>query len=178
MESSRNVIKKLLKNACDSNAEFISISKDKQESIVRKLERSCYNYVVTLCLEHGMMSNFNSAYFINNYSLISSKILLNLDNSSSLNSTYLLNRVLSGEINPETIAQLSSEDLCPEANKKYREAINLRRNLKNIRKVSKAHKCRKCGKNETTMIEIQMRSADEAATFSIECEHCGTRWRS
>lgn len=39
------------------------------------------------------------------------------------------------------------------------------------------HKCGRCGSEETWSSEKQMRSADEPATITVECVHCGNRWK-
>lgn len=37
--------------------------------------------------------------------------------------------------------------------------------------------CNKCGKNKTTKIQLQTRSADEPMTNFIRCINCGSKWR-
>lgn len=149
-----------------------------RETLIRRMERSCFKATVTSCTLDGVDRLFTDKRFVQRYCANCSRVMANLDPTSSVGSLYLLDHILRGDIDPYNVADLVSKDLCPDASKAEREEIALRMTVKTPMKVSRAYKCRKCGGQETVFIEFQARSADEASTKSIKCVGCEYVWRS
>jgi DNA-directed RNA polymerase subunit M/transcription elongation factor TFIIS len=165
--------------ACETYPEWKNLSAETQTTLVRRVERSCFEETLNKSISAGVDRLFTNPRFINIYSTESSRIIVNLDITSSVGSSYLISRLISGEINPYTVAKLSSDQLCPEAASAERAEINIRREQENNndKKVSKMYVC-KCGSTKTTFIEQQTRALDEASVRSIKCEVCKRVWRT
>jgi DNA-directed RNA polymerase subunit M/transcription elongation factor TFIIS len=172
-------IQKSINRACETYPEWNNLLLETQITLVRRIERSCFEETLNKSIAAGVDRLFTNPRFINIYSTESARIIVNLDITSSVGSSYLISRLINGEINPYTIAKLSSEQLCPEASLAERSEINIRREQENHqdKKTSKMYVC-KCGSTATTFIEQQTRALDEASTRSIKCEVCKSVWRT
>jgi DNA-directed RNA polymerase subunit M/transcription elongation factor TFIIS len=94
---------------------------------------------------------------------------------------YILERLVSGEIDPQDLAFLSPAELDP---------IHWGPMLENYSLISKLSendtamqltthvKCSRCKQNEVWYYESQTRSADEPMTTFYRCKHCRHRWKS
>lgn len=173
----RLVMKRLFEEACSKHPTWTSLPKDRQDTIIRRLERDCYNKTVDICIRDGVDRLWTEKRFRDRYSSECYRIISNLDQTSSVQSQYLVDQILEGSVDPANIAALSNFDLCPQASQVERDEIDRRRNVKVEVKVSRAYTCGKCGKCETTVREFQGRAADEGASLSIHCVGCGHTWR-
>lgn len=173
----RHTIKNLFSEICDKDEEWSNLPKETKDAYIRRMERSCFNYIVRSCAEDGIDRLFTEPKFVARYSTICSKVLANLDNSGSIGSSYLIKKIINGDIDVNEIASMTSENMCPDASKVERKIIELRRNQKVEIKVSRAYTCRKCGKSETIPIEYHHKGSDESSSYSIKCVHCEFVWR-
>jgi DNA-directed RNA polymerase subunit M/transcription elongation factor TFIIS len=105
-------------------------------------------------------------------------MIRNLDPNSSVSSTWLLNKLIDGEITPEKMVEMDRKDFCPD---KWEKIKDERR--KEIKMVSEnkevttdMYKCRKCGNKKCTYYQLQIRSIDEPMTTFITCIVCGKKW--
>ena len=162
---------------CSKYSGWVKLSAEKQETIVRRMERNCFEVTINSCITDGIDRLFTEKKFVDRYSVNCSRVLSNLDTDGSVGSTYLIENVIKGIVDPYVIAELNSKDLCPEASRAEREEIELRQNQKVHNKVSHAYTCRKCGGKETLPIEYQGRASDEASNLSIKCIQCEYVWR-
>lgn len=174
----REIMKKLFLEACEKNTQWAQLPLEKRESIIRKIERNCYNGAVAACINDGIDRNFKTGkVFVERYQTNCYKILSNLDIDSSVNSDYLLNSIINEKIDLNNIIELDSYGLCPEASQETRNEINLRKQQKIEQKVSYRYICRKCGHNESIPLEYAPRAADEATSISWKCVKCENTWR-
>jgi len=171
---------KLTANKCP---QWGLINDDMRSTIIRRIERSCYNVNISECIRDGINRVSNDPKYLARYSTICYKLQCNID-PDIVGSAYLIGEIIlfmntKGKegIDPSKVAEMSSGELCPGANKPVRDTINLRLKQKMDRKVSNKHTCKKCGKNSTVPIEFQGRSADEASSRSIKCVFCGHVWQ-
>ncbi len=162
---------------CDRYPRWAALPVNDRERLVRHIERSCFTLAVNECTIAGINRVFTEARFVARYSAICSKVLANLDTTGSVGSTYLIDRIITGTVDPLTVADMGSIDLCPAASKEEREMIERRQGAKTELKVSRAYTCSKCHGNETIPIKYQSRAADEDSSTSIKCVTCGNRWR-
>lgn len=140
----------------------------KNETISNNIEQSIFN-------RYSMDSNDE------NYENKAKQLALNLNPNSYIKNTYLLHKVISGEITPDKLILMTPIELFPE---KWEETVRLNSELfKKQLEGSKARAttdmffCGKCKKRECTYYEQQTRSSDEPMTKFINCVNCGHQWK-
>ena len=94
----------------------------------------------------------------------------------------LCERIMSGDLLPTTLQDMTHQDLCPEKWQKRLEEKTIRDELRykpRIEASTDMFTCRKCKKNLCTYYQLQTRSADEPMTTFVTCisEGCGSRWK-
>lgn len=156
---------------------WAELSKEKKETNVRRMERSCFAHVIAECVLNGIDRLWTEPKFVQRYSAEIYRVIVNGVPNSTVGNTYLIDRVLDGGVDPNNVAELSNHEMCPAASKAERDEILLRKQQKIEEKVSHAYICRKCGKNDTVALEYQGRCADEGSSISIKCVHCKHVWR-
>ncbi|KAG8527063.1 uncharacterized protein KY384_008492 [Bacidia gigantensis] len=108
-------------------------------------------------------------------------LYMNLKNKSN---SKLRRQVLDGEIKPDQLVKMSSEELKSEERRLADNAL-IKENMKEAqmpqaeKSISTAIQCKnpKCGKNTVAYTQAQTRSADEPMTTFCECQSCGRRWK-
>jgi transcription elongation factor S-II len=91
-------------------------------------------------------------------------------------------RVLSGEISPKRLVEMTHEELKSKQQKAADAAIQ-KENMNNAmvaqeqKSVSTSLQCGKCGQKKVSYSQAQTRSADEPMTTFCECLACGNRWK-
>lgn len=161
----------------NTHGSFTLLPLQDRDTIVRRIERSCFNTSITKAETAGVVTTFTGKKFIELYSAECSRILHNISSNTAFNS-YLIDKIITFEVDLNTIADLKSEDLNPEVSAAEREEIRIRMCQKTERKVSYKYKCKKCGGNETIPLEYQGLAVDEASSHSIKCINCENVWRS
>lgn len=162
---------------CEQYAPWKQLPPEKSAQIIRRMERNCFEISIEECKRAGIDRIFTEPRFLNRYSSICFKLLSNLDVNGPVNSTYIIDRLINGTADPYVIAELTSEDLCPEASAQERAMIKSQQNQTVTLKVSQAYVCPKCGERKTLPFRYQGRSADEECSFSIKCVNCSWTWR-
>lgn len=151
-------------------------TKDETESLVRRMERSCFNYAVNECEEKYIQKSWQNPLFLQIYNSVCYKCLSNLDSASSVNSTNLINMLINEDVLPSDIASLSSEIMNPEAARKERDELDTRRKQKRNLKFTTRYPCPKCKAKKVNYYEVQLRGADEASDNHCICLECGNEW--
>jgi transcription elongation factor S-II len=136
-------------------------------------------------LANDIETNIYEIYILNNnnvaYEAKCRQIVLNLDPSSYIKNSYLLPKVISGEIKGESLVHLSPQELFPERWEKTIQENNelLKKQVEGskARATTDMFLCGKCKKRECTYYEQQTRSADEPMTKFISCVNCGHQWK-
>jgi hypothetical protein len=111
---------------CAQNPKWAALSAASRETFVRRMERNCFEVTINSCIRDGIDRLFTEKKFVDRYSSNCSRVMSNLDSSGSVASSYLIENVISGKIDPYMIAELPAKDLCPDASKSEREEIELR----------------------------------------------------
>lgn len=163
-------------NVCSNYPEWAAMDVDLQKTLVRRIERGCFEFVINECILNGIDRLFTEKKFIDRYSVICYKVIINLDVNGSIQSSELINKIINNVIDPHDVAKLSSKNMCFSANEKERNYIELRQNQQTITKVSTKYTCMKCHKNETIFKSYQSKTADESENTSIKCVSCGNVW--
>ncbi len=76
----------------------------------------------------------------------------------------------------EKIAQMTSEELNPDAHADVRKIIQTRSGVTLARKVSTLYRCGKCGESRTSRVNTMERCVDEDTTIWWLCLVCGHKW--
>lgn len=113
------------------------------------------------------------------YRLICCELFENLDPASSIGNDYLHLRVMSGEITPERLVQMSNEELFPTKWERIKEKRLQEIKNQNEQKVATTdlYRCSRCKKRQCTFFQLQTRSQDEPMTIFITCTNCGAKWK-
>ena len=99
-------------------------------------------------------------------------ILKNLDSSNSVENYTLVDAINFDEIKPQTIAFLRPHEIHPERWATLIRKNKLREEKKKNIATTDIYMCRKCQSRRCSMIELQLRSADEPMTKIITCLDC------
>lgn len=108
-------------------------------------------------------------------------IILNLDPNSHVKNKNLITRVLSKEVSPEALAQMSAIEMFPERWEQIKNNQSMEDQFRydsKLKATSKRITCMSCKKNDIFVTEKQIRSADEPMTSFFSCLNCGAAWRS
>ncbi len=171
----RAKIREALSNTFMQCTLWTDLDEETQNTIIRRVERGCLNKCIAECSQRGIDRVFTEKKFVDRYSAICSKIMVGLDPGINTAST-VLTAVINGDIDPHSLAEMSSNVLHPEANIELYEEIELRKQQKVTLKVSHAYTCKKCQGNSTIPLPFQGRAADECESRSIKCIGCGHTW--
>ena len=128
-----------------------------------------------LALELEWSPTFTNIYMNKAISLYS-----NLDPSSYIKNERFRDRVLLGELEPETLASMTPDKIYPEKWKSFLdEQFKIDKHLFETRTeaATDIYKCGKCQKRLCTYFLLQTRSADEPMTTFVTCINCGHRWK-
>jgi len=114
------------------------------------------------------------------YSIVARRTISNLDSTSYVQNTRLVERLKDGEFLPHEVPFMSYSDMYPE---KWGDRIEMatKREAKML-EVDKSmatdmFRCTRCGKRQCTYYEMQTRSADEPMTQFIRCLNCSKQWK-
>ena len=146
----------------------------------RKIEKSIYNYVITISNEKNIQRRWTNINFKKLYNSKVISIYSNLKSDSYINNSTFLERVKNNKIKTENVGSLSVYDIFPDNWKELLNAKSKRDKIKYELKpeaMTNLFKCRKCGSRETSYYEVQTRSADEPMTQFITCLKCENRWK-
>lgn len=141
---------------------------------VLQIERGCHNATIDICNVEGYCKRFDSQMFLITYSSLINKILSNFE--VAIDNGRLIDNIIGGVLDAQSLATMTTEELCPHANKEIRDDIELRKRQKIEKNVSLLYTCSKCRHNRTTVEIVQTRALDEGTTKKITCSNCGFRW--
>jgi DNA-directed RNA polymerase subunit M/transcription elongation factor TFIIS len=165
----------------DKVVEKFMIPTQNNYKISKNLEISCYNEAIKYATRKGIIKQWENNLFKEIYIRICISLFTNLDKDSYVKNTYLLDKILSGEIKAFTAASLKPQETHPEIwidivdhkERKDKMAYELRQ--ENV--VQGLFKCGKCKSDTVTYYQKQTRSADEPMTNFITCAGCGNKWK-
>ncbi len=107
-------------------------------------------------------------------------LLCNMDASSYVGNTRLLQRLGEGEFKPHDVASMPPERVFPERWQAAWEAkVRADEYLTTARPAAMTDQfqCNRCRKRECSYMELQTRSCDEPMSVFVQCLACGHRWR-
>jgi DNA-directed RNA polymerase subunit M/transcription elongation factor TFIIS len=165
-----------LSNILGQFNEFKTMQYNEQVIIVKEIEQGCYVAACEKITELDQEPNWENSMFYSVYNYICGNLFQNLDPGSELESTYLITKVFSNEVDLYKLATMSSEELCPEKSLEIRTKIIERSEIKFSTKVSTTYRCNKCKKNECTLDKRHTRGLDEATNYRATCIFCKHTW--
>lgn len=152
----------------------------KDMNISRKIEKGVYNYTIGISKEKNIQRSWSNILFSKLYKSKILSVYSNLNKDSYIKNDKLLERIKSGEIEPDKVGFLSVYDTFPD---NWKELLNIKSKRDKIKyelkpeAMTNLFKCGKCGSRETSYYEVQTRSADEPMTQFITCLSCSNRWK-
>jgi DNA-directed RNA polymerase subunit M/transcription elongation factor TFIIS len=153
---------------------------DLPEIFARDLEIGIFNWSLDFADKYHVSRSWKDKKFINIYKGKARSVLANLDKTSYLHNTNLVERLLDKEFSPHDIPFMKPDNTFPE---KWNDLLDMKfkmeQNLLHNKQVAKTDqfRCFKCKKNECSYYELQVRSADESMTIFVTCLNCGNKWR-
>ncbi len=146
--------------------------------LLKKVERSCYNYTIDKLIEENIMASWETDIFCDMYHSICYKVSSNLGSPLLTDNTNLLNMVMDNKIVINDLPRLSSQDLCPEKYVQIRKRIEASKNATTAIKTSSMYTCRHCKKSQCTIENRYNRSLDEGVNLTITCLNCWHSWNA
>lgn len=166
----------LIASILQKNKEFKNKNRNEQNDIIINIELSCYNSCIKQSNELLIYIDWKNSKFKYLYQLLCNKITKNLDNESEVGESYLINKVINGEIDINNIADMSSDNLCPTKSENIKQNLILRNSQKLNYKTSTLYTCKNCGKKEVIIRMVQIKSLDEGQNISLKCVFCNYNW--
>lgn len=152
---------------------FAVILGDEKLSI--NLEKGVYNYAIKEANSRKIVKKWENPHFAQLYTDHLRSMYINLKNES------LLSQIKNRELEPQTVAFMTHQELCPDhwrlliERKIKRDASKY---TTNIEASTDMFTCKKCKSKKCSFMELQTRSADEPATIFITCLDCGKHWKN
>jgi transcription elongation factor S-II len=145
-----------------------------QKHYATNLEKGIFNWCLCEADNKNVVKKWENVYFVQIYIDRFRMIWMNLRNES------LVAKIMSKEIKPHEVGQMSHQDIAPE---RWEKLIQDKKEKDENRYAPKLDgntdmfTCRKCKSNKCSYYQLQTRSADEPMTTFVTCVNCGNRWK-
>jgi DNA-directed RNA polymerase subunit M/transcription elongation factor TFIIS len=157
-------------------------SEEVSMNIARTIESSCYNSLIKDFYQNTSNADkyqWGTKKFIDAYSTRCGNVRSNLNPDSYIDkghNYWMLEHIFSGDIDPNDIGIMRTEELRPDISAEERNEINdiLTQEIKKV--ISHLYQCPTCHERACTYVEIQIRSSDEPKTLICTCCECETIW--
>jgi len=154
-------------------SEYLGLKSD--DVIILNIEKGIFNQSVKTCKEKNTPLKWSNNIFTSIYAKIARKILANI--SYTPNSEAFKDRILTGDVDPYSIATFTHENMNPEMWSELR--INtLKKHITKQEEVGDGmFTCNVCKSKKTVYYQMQTRSADEPMTTYVTCTNCNKKWK-
>ena len=152
------------------------ITDTKKISLAIRIEKSCFNRAIHVAREENLVASQDRNMFRQLYCYLCSKIASNLDKYGPVANTYLIKKILSGEISTVNLAKMISQDLYPEKYKDINAKIEVSEKIIFSKKTSAMYQCGKCYEKKCTLEYVINRSLDEGTSIYATCVSCGNKF--
>lgn len=145
-----------------------------QKHYAANLEKGVFNWCIHEADNKNVVKKWENVYFVQIYIDRFRMIWMNLQDEA------LLAKVVSKEIKPHELGQMSHQDIAPD---RWEKLIQDKKEKDENRYAPKLDgntdmfTCRKCKSNKCSYYQLQTRSADEPMTTFVTCVNCGNRWK-
>ena len=146
----------------------------------RQIEKHIYNTTIQSSKQKHIVRKWDNFLFKELYVSKIRSFYSNICKTSYVKNPDFKDKILTGEILPKDIGNLSVYDVYPDNWSELLDKKIKRDKLKYEMKpqaMTDQFKCRKCGSRSCSYYEVQTRSADEPMTQFISCLDCGNRWK-
>jgi DNA-directed RNA polymerase subunit M/transcription elongation factor TFIIS len=158
--------------AKDMMFKALSTSGSDVVTLVRHVERSCWNQAIALTSKGGcVLPSATDQALVNQYSN-----LIYILTDAIAEDENLRKRLIADQSVARICASMTLEELLPDRFAVEREELRVKSEQKVDQKVSTRFACRKCGHRGATILEAQTRGTDESPSFSCKCVNCGFVW--
>jgi DNA-directed RNA polymerase subunit M/transcription elongation factor TFIIS len=155
-------------------------SKLLDNDIAKAIEKGIYEYTKKISKKRNILPLWTNDVFKKIYINKSISLYTNIDKTSYIKNDSLIDKINKKQINIDTIAFMSFQQLFP---KHWKEMLDEKYKREKLMYEDKPEsmtdqfKCGRCKQRKCTYYELQTRSADEGMTIFITCITCGHRWR-
>jgi len=175
----------VLLGAMSNYEPFRRLTHDAQNVLAKRVESGCVNETIRKCKEDNVGCSWQTDEFVRRFGTTVREKAQELDYTMN---TWLIPRVVSGEINPNRVAALSENEANPDSLRELNERREARMAAKVVRKRSKGYPCDGCDANGEKdpltgrpegwayIANVQTRGLDEAKCTRAECCECGHTW--
>lgn len=160
------------------HAKFVEKSVDDRFALLKKIERSCYNYTFGKAQELNIPTKWLDPDFNNIYTIVCAKIASNIDQTNSVCNTYLADAIMNDTINILNLPKMTSQELHPEKYRTVLQQLEMSKNVSRTVRTTAMYTCRRCRKSECTYENLYNRSLDEGVNLIITCMSCGLEWKA
>ena len=150
---------------------FLAFDVPTQTRYVMLVEKGCVNATITKSIEENISRDWQADRFRRMYSSLVAELVEALDWS---NYQYLMNKLLTGQIEAFKLGELSVVDMVPVTDMQLR--VDKRYKTEIRAKTTSMYTCPNCHKKEAIPQEAQLRSGDEGKDTLLICVYCGTEW--
>ncbi len=158
--------------------EFLKLGFNRQTKLVKSLEVLCYNDTIKEAENRNIIAQWTEEKFSGIYDVLCFKISSNLDKYRLTKNNYFVGKLISGEINLNSIINVSVYDLNPKKAEEIMSTINMRRNVERTEcQASSLYTCYRCKGKRTTYKIVQIRAGDESADTFVTCLDCGNHFK-
>lgn len=149
------------------------------EDSAKDLEKGIYNWCIQYAKDHYIAKTWDNPIFFNLYREKSRSVITNLDPTSYVQNTRLLQRLQNKEFLPHDIPFMDPPSLNPEL---WREVVDLKTKrdenfMDKETPMTSEFRCGRCKSRECVYREMQTRSADESSTIFVRCLNCNNSWK-
>ena len=171
-------------NICDklsklfSAVDSIANTEDAKRTtiIVGNIEKSVYNWAIREATAKQLVRiQWDNPLFVQLYVDRLRSVYTNLSTNAAL-----VQRIVSGDVSPETVGSMTHQEMNPE---RWDDIIELKKKRDhskyqmNMVANTDLYKCSRCKSTQCNYTTQQIRSADEAMTVFVTCLSCGKQWK-
>lgn len=155
---------------------FVVLPYKEKISLIKQIERSCFNYTIDKSHENNIMTSWEVDLFRDLYHSICYKISSNLERYGLVCNPALSNQILRGDISIENLPKLTSQEMFPQKYVEIMKRFNACKTVEQTTKTSTMYRCGKCKTNKCTIENVYNRSLDEGVSLRVTCTNCGHSW--
>jgi DNA-directed RNA polymerase subunit M/transcription elongation factor TFIIS len=166
----------LFGQALNIKTDFPHLSFLQKQVYLINLEKSCFDKAKLKAIEKYIIYDWNNPLFTFIYNNICYNLSINADPESYLKSTFLKERLESGEYKSNSAALLTSRQMNPVTYTKYDSIFNKKIESKVTVNSTGLYRCGKCKQNKCRVERRYNCSIDEGTNLTIYCVNCGHQW--
>lgn len=141
-------------------------------NIANRIEAGIAEYTILYVNNNNYKTDFLAPIYMD----ICYNIESNFDETSSCYNGFIIEKLLSEELNPQELPFLEPHEINPENWSIQLKKRELKEFKKNNIAATNIYLCSKCKQRRCTSYQLQIRSADEPMTTFVQCLVCFKEW--